>query len=87
MAMVGKVDLPVFKQGLVGMNYLAFGVVFNCAYIDWDSYMIDNGWDSIFRNHERLMIFWITVADKRDNNRDAIPLLVQVKVIEKKSDG
>ena len=81
MAMVGKIDLLVLKQGLVGRNYLFFSVMSNFTYLDCDTVMGDDECD------ERIKIAMITVVGRRGNDWDMTSLPVWVNVVVKKRHG
>ena len=87
MATIGDIGHLVFKQGLLGRNYLVFSVMFNFTYLDCDTGIVDDEYDDIVRNHERLKIAVILVVGRRGNDWDMTLLPVWVNVVVKKRHG
>ena len=87
MATAFDIGHPAFSMGLIGCSYVLLGCVVDFVYLDWDTGNVDEDWDGIVRDHERIRVRWLDVGGKSDEDWDVTPPATQwVKVIGKKVD-
>jgi len=88
MATASKIGHPAYTSGTIGCSYILLGAVVEFVYLDWDTGNIDENWDGIIRQHERIRVRWLDVGGKSDDDWDVTPAITQwVTVIGKKVDG
>lgn len=78
---------PAFLQGLISCNALILGSVRGFIYKDWHTGNKYKSYDGVVRNQERLIVDWMSVADKSGDEWKVInPPSYYCKVVAKKGD-
>ena len=77
MATASEIGHPAYKSGTIGCSYILLGAVVEFVYLDWDTGNIDENWDGIVRQHERIRVRWLDVGGKSDDDWDVTPAVTQ----------